>query len=127
MRKILLLTFIAGNIFFLSTSVLSSDWKYITNAEDEEEFYLDSNNIRYDGHIVTYWDKMIDRKRKLQYKTRTSINCKNKTFTIKDSIMYSTKGYFSRRDSFQDKDLKWRGIRPDSIVEKFQKILCKDR
>jgi hypothetical protein len=127
MRTILLLIFIALNIFFiLLATAYSSDWVYVGSDKVGDKHYLDRGTVRFNGPVVTFWDKNTDRKGE-EMKTKYSIHCENKTAAIREIIAYSSDGAVLKSYSCKDKELRWLKIPPDSIVSSFYDTLCTDR
>jgi len=126
MRKILLQAFITVNFFFIPlATAYSSDWIYAVSDKVGDKHYIDLDSIRFNRPIVTFWAQNIDRKGE-ETKTRYSINCENGTGTIRDIIIYNSDGIVLKSYSRNDGDLQWMRITPDSFMDGFQKILCKE-
>jgi len=124
MKNIPFFAFIGLNIFFLlQTPAFSSDWKHIGTFGDGD-YYVDHDSIKYDGSMVTFWWKVTNGENK---QVRTTLDCKNKIWTIKDAVVYKSDGSVGAVVHVAEKNLEWVGIVPDSAADKWHKLLCKDK
>ncbi len=126
MRTIIFLVFITVNIFsILSVPSYSINWLEVETSIKWEKFYIDLDSVEYDGPIVTFWAKDVDRKQE-ETKTRYSINCTKGRGAIRDIILFDSDGTVLKSWSGKDKKIQWLKITPDSFMSSFQKILCKE-
>jgi hypothetical protein len=88
------------------------------------DYYIDHETIKYDGTMVTFWWKVTNHERKA---VRTTVNCKDKTWSIRDAIIYKPDGSLGAVVHVTEKNLKWMGVVPDSAADQWQKLLCKDK
>jgi hypothetical protein len=74
--------------------------------------------------MVTFWWKVTNDEHK---EVRTTVNCKDKTWTIREAVIYKPDGSLGAIVHVTEKNLEWMGIVPDSAADQWQKLLCKDK
>ena len=123
MRKRLLLAFLIATIFFiLTTPAYSGDWVHVVKSNNDE-YYLDLDNIKIDCSIITFWDNRIFTISKNNMKSRISINCRDGTYNIIAIVDYKSDNTVREKYDFEQSP-KWIGILPDSVMGAFQMVLC---
>lgn len=110
-------------IFFLLPKPSLSDWNYIGTFGDGD-YYIDSETAKYEGAIVTFWWKVKNAESK---KVKTTINCENKLWTIKDAFIYKPDGSLGAAVHIIERNLEWVEIAPNSAAERWYELLCKER
>lgn len=107
----------------LNTPSFSSDWKHL-GTFGNGDYYIDEETIKYDGLKVTFWWKVENADNK---KVKTTVDCENKLWTIKDAFIYKPDGSLGAVVHVIDKNLEWAAIVPDSAAEKWYEFLCKEK
>jgi hypothetical protein len=103
-------------------STHSSDWKHMVTL-NEQDFYMDSESVRYDNSIVTFSYMNIDKEGEVDT-ARCSINCNKGTVVIGERREPPRDGVAAKSEGGAGSH--WAKIKPDSAWFNFQKSLCKE-
>jgi len=98
------------------------EWKHMVTLK-EQDFYMDSESVRYDHSIVTFSYMSIDKEGEVD-KEKCSINCRKETLICGERKNLSRNSTDLKSEA--GADLHWLKIKPDSAWFSFEKSLCKE-
>jgi hypothetical protein len=98
------------------------EWKHMVTFK-KQDFYMDSESVRYDHSIVTFSYMSIGEEGEVD-KEECSINCRKGTLLCgeRKNLPRNSTDVKSKTNT----DLNWSKIKPDSAWFSFQKSLCKE-